>query len=152
MVRRGLVTSVNFGTSGFPTVYGKLRQKVNNLDMLNPVCRMRLTTWTGPVPTGEKLDDLAYMNYHLNFKRLFKLEKRAKLEQCTVTSEHREIVAPESGFACISPLSAAQTLREDRRDVIDKLTKVENSPIGPDDLRSLLYPWVISNARIPGIH
>ena len=156
MVRQGLVTSVNFQDIRFSNgVYGKLRQKVNNLDMLKSSLQDAFNhVDLDTVPTGEKLDDIwAYMNYHLNFKRLFKLEKRAKLEQMyRYVKNIAEIVAPESGFAMyFTGYLQHKLYGKIDQDVIDKLDEsLKNSPywagrfeefaLSVDHLKTRVFP------------
>lgn len=103
MVQQGLVSQVNFQDIRFSNgVYGKMRQKATKLDLLNSSFKdafehVDLDT----VPSVDKLDDVwAYMNFHLNFKRLFKENRHVKLVQMyKYVKNIADIVAPESGFA-----------------------------------------------------
>jgi len=53
------------------------------------------------VPTREQLDDIwFFMNYHLNFHRLFGEERPAKIRQQTLNlSTLSDVISPEHGFA-----------------------------------------------------
>jgi hypothetical protein len=53
------------------------------------------------VPTGEQITDIwFYMNYHLNFHRIFREDRPFKIEQQIANLEHlSDVIAPENGFA-----------------------------------------------------
>ena len=53
------------------------------------------------VPTGEQITDIwFYMNYHLNFHRIFREDRPLKIEQQLMQLEYlNDVIAPENGFA-----------------------------------------------------
>jgi radical SAM superfamily enzyme YgiQ (UPF0313 family) len=53
------------------------------------------------VPSHEQITDIwFYMNYHLNFHRIFREDRPLKIKQLTAILEHlSDVIAPENGFA-----------------------------------------------------
>lgn len=108
MLKAGLIDDIDFSEIRYNSgAYGKQRtdveknkKKVNDLlaldfkDAFNNVDR-------DSVPPKEHLDDIwAYMNYHLNFNKLFKEHRPLKLKQHLAYVENiSDLVAPENAFA-----------------------------------------------------
>ena len=80
MIAQGLISSVSFDEIRYNSgSYGKQREKAEiNKDLLSGEFKHAFSNIDLDGPLREELDDVwAYMNYHLNFKRLFS-EKRPK--------------------------------------------------------------------------
>lgn len=108
MLKAGLIDDIDFTEIRYNSgAYGKQRtdveknkKKVNDLlaldfkDAFNHVDK-------NSVPPKEHLDDVwAYMNYHLNFNKLFKEHRPTKLQQHLAYVENiSDLVAPENAFA-----------------------------------------------------
>lgn len=104
MMEQGLLGEVEFKDIRYNSgVYGKQRKKAEaKKDLLrsefkNAFVEVDLDS----VPPAEELDDIwAYMNYHLNFKRLFFETRPGKLaQQLKYVQNITDTVAPESAFA-----------------------------------------------------
>lgn len=104
MIAQGLISSVSFDEIRYNSgSYGKQREKAEiNKDLLSGEFKHAFSNIDlDEVPLREELDDVwAYMNYHLNFKRLFS-EKRPKklIQQLAYVQNITDVVAPESAFA-----------------------------------------------------
>lgn len=108
MLKAGLIDDIDFTEIRYNSgAYGKQRtevekkkNKVNDLlaldfkDAFNNVDK-------NSIPAKEHLDDVwAYMNYHLNFNKLFKEHRPTKLKQHLAYVENiSDLVAPENAFA-----------------------------------------------------
>ncbi len=104
MVTQGLLNEVNFQEIRYNSgAYGKHRKlaEQKNTDMLSSDFQNAFSGDLGSIPPREKLDDVwAYMNYHLNFKRLFHETRQTKLvQQLKYVRNITDLVAPENAFA-----------------------------------------------------
>ncbi len=105
MVAQGLLTEVNFQEIRYNTgSYGKHRKLAENknTDMLaNDFKNAFSHANLDDIPPKEQLDDIwAYMNYHLNFKRLFSEERPAKLiQKFKYVRNITDLVAPDNAIA-----------------------------------------------------
>ena len=105
MIRDGLLKDVNFQEIRFSSgAYGKHRkiaeassQDLSASNFKDTFNNVDLDT----VPTKEQLDTIwAYMNYHLNLKRLFRENRPIKLKQLVRRLRYVcDVAAPESPFA-----------------------------------------------------
>lgn len=152
MAEQGLIqhvgsSEVRFNAGG----YGKqdeielgIRMASKNFE--DAFCRIGMDD----VPTPEQLSDIwFYMNYHLNFHRLFTEQRPIKIEQHFKTlGALSDVISPEHGFALyfIGYLQAKAYGRIDPQ-IIERLTnKLEGSPywcerfrafgLSVDDLRT----------------
>jgi len=104
MLEQGLISPVSFNEIRYNSgSYGKQREKAEiNKDLLSGEFKDAFNNIDlDEVPLREELDDIwAYMNYHLNFRRLFS-EKRPKklIQQLAYVQNITDVVAPESAFA-----------------------------------------------------
>jgi hypothetical protein len=104
MMADGQIGNVDFSDIRFASgAYGKLKaSKEKARDML---ARDFKSAFQGvdmdSIPPAEALDDIwAYMNYHLNFARLLKEERPAKLQiQYKWLSNIANLIAPDNAFA-----------------------------------------------------
>ncbi len=104
MVRQGFLTDVNLQEIRYNAgPYGKQRK---NVEQKKDFVRSSFKdAFSGvdldSVPPAEALDDIwAYMNYHLNFKRLLHVKSTVKLmQQYGYVKNITDLVAPESAFA-----------------------------------------------------
>lgn len=102
MIEKGLLDRLEFENIKYSSgPYGKIRQDASkNLltsNFLNPFEHVDLDT----VPTENKLYDVwFYMNYYLNFRRLYKESRPLKLiQQLKYVQNITDLVAPDDPFA-----------------------------------------------------
>jgi len=101
MVEQGMVDSVSSSEIRYNTgPYGKKRErmikKLFPSEYTNPFDQQNLDE----VPPRSQLEDIwLYMNFHLNFKRLFKVQSPIKLEQQLKYLKYiTELIAPDDPF------------------------------------------------------
>ena len=105
MAQQGLLNELDFKSIRYNSgAYGKHRKLAddNNKDVLsNDFADAFKQADMDAVPPAEQLDDIwAYMNYHLNFKRLFRENRPTKLlQQFKYVRNISDLVAPENAFA-----------------------------------------------------
>lgn len=104
MVDQGLADKINFSDIRYNSgPFGKHRKMAEqNKDLLSSDFKdVFRNVDLDTMPTAEHLDIIwAYMNYHLNFKRLFKEQRSMKLmQQYKYVRNIAELVAPENAFA-----------------------------------------------------
>jgi len=104
MVQQGLLDEVNFQeirySAGPYGKHGKSAETSRDLlssDFKDAFRNVNLDS----VPPKEQLDDIwAYMNYHLNFKRLFREDRPIKLkQQLRYVETITDLISPENAFA-----------------------------------------------------
>lgn len=103
MVAQGLIEPVGSGKVRFNSGgYGKQDQidmglRRSSQSFEEAFCSIPMDT----VPTQEQLDDIwFFMNYHLNFHRLFGEERPAKIRQQLMNlTALSDVISPEHGFA-----------------------------------------------------
>jgi len=103
MVAQGLIEPVGSGKVRFNSGgYGKQDQvdmgiRRSSQSFEEAFCSIDMDS----VPTNEQLDDIwFFMNYHLNFHRLFSEERPAKIRQQMMNlSTLSDVISPEHGFA-----------------------------------------------------
>ena len=113
------------------------------------------------VPSCEQVTDIwFYMNYHLNFHRIFREDRPPKIKQQIANLEHlSDVIAPENGFALYF-LGFLQYKSFGKIDasIIKRLSKQLDSSefwrdrfsafgLFPDDLKTMEF----SNRYIPGL-
>lgn len=105
MVAQGLIKDVKFDEIRYNSgAYGKHRKMAyeRNIDMLATDFKDAFTEENlDRVPARDELDDIwAYMNFHLNFRRLFREDRPVKLrQQIAYVQNITDLVAPENAFA-----------------------------------------------------
>ena len=104
MMNQGLTDKISFSDIRYNCgPFGKHRKMAEqNRDLLSSDFKdVFKNVNPDAVPPAEHLDIIwAYMNYHLNFKRLFKEQRRMKLiQQYKYVRNIAELVAPENAFA-----------------------------------------------------
>jgi len=104
MMSDGLIGNVDFGEIRFTTgAYGTLRKKADKVrDMLSIDFKDAFSSRRmDEMPTAGDLDDVwAYMNFHLNFARLFRENREAKLlQQSKWLRNITTLIAPDNAFA-----------------------------------------------------
>ncbi len=104
MVQQGLMKNINFEDIRYNSgPYGKQRKKAEKKrDLLQAEFKNAFSDKDlDSVPVEGCLDDIwAYMNFHLNFKRLFKENRPVKLLQSLKYVQNiTDLVAPENAFA-----------------------------------------------------
>jgi len=104
MLSEGLIGDINFSKMGYNSgTHGKLTNKSGkgldplSIDFSNAFNNKSLND----IPDRTDLDNIwAYMNFHLNFKRLFSEKRNLKLEQqYRYVRNIAELVAPNNAFA-----------------------------------------------------
>lgn len=105
MISQGLIKDVQFTDIHYNSgAYGKHRKmaELRQSDLLSNQFQDAFNqSDLDMVPPKEQLDDIwAYMNYHLNFKRLFSETRPVKLmQQFKYVQNITDLVAPENAFA-----------------------------------------------------
>lgn len=105
MVVQGIIEKVSFSEIHYNSgPYGKHRKmaELRQQDMLSSDFQNAFAKESlDETPPKSELDDIwAYMNYHLNFKRLFHEDRPAKLlQQLKYVQNITDLVAPENAFA-----------------------------------------------------
>ena len=102
MLDQGLLDDVNFEEIRFNNgPYGKHRKLASQNLLAKNFQDAFSSVNIDSVPPKYQLDDIwAYMNYHLNFKRLFKEDRPVKLkQQIRYVNYITDLVAPENAFA-----------------------------------------------------
>jgi radical SAM superfamily enzyme YgiQ (UPF0313 family) len=104
MLSEGLIGDITFSEMGYNSgTHGKSTNKSGksidplSVDFSDTFNKNKLNQ----VPNRKELDNIwAYMNYHLNFKRLFQENRKIKLEQqYRYVRNIAELVAPNNAFA-----------------------------------------------------
>lgn len=102
MIEKGLLDRLEFENIRYSSgQYGKIRQDASKdrltSNFLNPFENVDLDT----TPNGNNLYDIwFYMNYHLNFERLYKENRSLKLiQQLKYVQNITDLVAPDDPFA-----------------------------------------------------
>ena len=102
MMQDGLIDQVGFENIRFNTgPYGKTREKAQkNLFSSDFSKDIFKGVNLDNVPPVSQLEDIwFYMNYHLNFKRLYKVNRPVKLEQqFKYVQNAADLVAPDDAF------------------------------------------------------
>ncbi len=104
MVEQGLLDSVGFEEIRYNSgAYGKHRKSAElNRDMLARDFKDAFSQVDlDRIPSGEELDDIwAYMNFHLNFRRLFDENRPIKMkQQLAYLRNIADLVSPDNAFA-----------------------------------------------------
>lgn len=102
MVQRGLLDEVEFENIRYSSgAYGKIHQNVNKGQLDANVNKIFENRNLDTSPTESQLYNIwFFMNYHLNFKRLYKENRPDKLkQQLKYVQNITELVAPDDPFA-----------------------------------------------------
>ena len=104
MVEQGILEGVEFGEVRYSAgPYGRHTERAEkSRDLLASDFKDAFSTADlDKVPSREQLDDIwAYMNYHLNFKKIFRENRPAKLSQLLKYVENiTDVISPENAFA-----------------------------------------------------
>ncbi len=160
MVADGMIDDVDFGEVRFTTgAYGTLRKAAEKSaaprDMLSIDFKDAFAGHSmDDIPGPAELDDIwAYMNFHLNFARLFRESREAKLvQQMKWLKNITDLIAPDNAFAkyfqgyLAYKLDGAidEALIRDLEDCISRLPywrdRLDDFDLSPDDLRSRTFP------------
>jgi len=160
MVADGLIGDVDFGQIRFTTgAYGTLRKTAEksrdmlSIDFKNAFAGRDMDS----IPDPADLDDVwAYMNYHLNFARLFRENREVKLiQQRKWLNNITTLIAPDNAFAqyfqgylshklegCID-----EVLIDGLEERISRMPywreRLEDFNLSPDDLRKQTFPMAM---------
>ncbi|OGL44741.1 MAG: hypothetical protein A2W05_01885 [Candidatus Schekmanbacteria bacterium RBG_16_38_10] len=102
MVQKGLLDRVEFENIRYSSgAYGKIRQNVNRGQLESDFKNIFENKDLDTVPTESQLYDIwFFMNYYLNFNRLFKENRPVKLnQQFKYVQNIADLVAPDDPFA-----------------------------------------------------
>ena len=102
MVQKGLLDRVEFENIRYSSgAYGKIRQNVNRGQLESDFKNIFENRDLDTVPTESQLYDIwFFMNYYLNFNRLFKENRPVKLnQQFKYIQNIADLVAPDDPFA-----------------------------------------------------
>ena len=105
MVAEGLIDDVSFDEIRYNSgAYGKHRKAAESNDkkfLSSEFADVFSVDDLDTVPPQSQLDDIwAYMNYHLNFKRLFNEDRPVKLQQqLNYVQNLTDLICPENAFA-----------------------------------------------------